>query len=138
MIQRFTVQEIHAAINSLPDLTINGFKCKEASKKIITAPTFEDLRCAFYDPVHLDQINTAGIFLLTCDISMEGSYGVKHSMERWGRVNGGVSYVTNGCAIVAAKLDGYQIIRIANSPNCYFSKNPSNKNQARSLGRRVW
>jgi hypothetical protein len=128
--KKFSTHEIHSAIDKMLDLSITGFDCSGISKiNPIKTPAFAEGRARLYDFMHLEQIHTCIDYLDHNNLSEWGSYGAKHDMERWGRAHGGVNYITNGCAIVAAVLAGYTIIREHDSPNCRFSKKPEIKNK---------
>lgn len=133
---QFSTQDIHSAIDKIWGLSIEGFDCSAHLKiEPIKTPTFAEQRARLYDFTHIEQIHTCVDYLDHNDITEYGSYGAKHDMERWGRDHGGVNYVTNGCAIVAAVLAGYTIIRIHDSPNCRFSKKSKIKNKKQRSGR---
>lgn len=111
-------------LSKYPDLGIDGFRhITHRGPYPSNDAEFAERRALFLVPKYLQQIDTAYAYLQHFDIDKHtGSYGLKHWMERWGRENGMESYVTNGCAIVAAVLSGYQLVRERNSPNCRFRR----------------
>jgi hypothetical protein len=113
---------LKSALAQHPDLGIDGFRhMTRRGPYPSNDAEFAERRAMFMEPEYLRQIDTAYEYLNHFDIDKHtGSYGLKHLMENWGRENGLESYVTNGCAILAAILAGYQIVRQRNSPNCTF------------------
>lgn len=108
-----------------PDLCIDGLRHKSTTPNFCYGDDrFPERRTLFMEPAYLRQIDTAYAYLNNFEIEKRtGSYGLKHRMENWGRENGLETYVTNGCAILAAILSGYQLVRDRYpSPNCTFRR----------------
>jgi hypothetical protein len=108
-----------------PDLCIDGLRyVSTSSNSCYSDARFPERRAMFMKPEYLQQIVTACEYLNHFELDKRsGSYGLKHLMETWGRKNGLASYVTNGSAILAAILSGYQIVRTKYpSPNCTFRR----------------
>ena len=107
-----------------PDLGIDGFRHITPSGPYPSNDAeFAKRRAMLMEPKYLQHIDTACTYLCHFEIDKHASsYGLKHRMENWARENGMESYVTNGCAILAAVLSGYQLVRERNSPNCRFRR----------------
>ncbi len=113
---------VQKTLIALPDLCIDGFRhYTRRGAYPSTQEEFAKRRAMFLDPEYLSQIATACAYLNLFTIDRkDGSYGLKHTVERWGREAGMQRYVTNGCVILAASMSGYRIVRERNSPNCRF------------------
>lgn len=119
------VASVMQALSTQPELAVDGFR--HVTRHGPFPPTeaeFAASRAKFLDERYLRQIETACAYYRGFGIdTRSGSYGLKHRVERWGASQAGlVGYVTNGCAIVAAVMCGYKVIREKNSPNCRFKK----------------
>jgi hypothetical protein len=116
---------VSRALATCPDLCIDGLRypCPTPDSPY-GAARFPERRAMLLEPKYLRHIETAYAYLHHFELDKRiGSYGLKHVMERWGGDNGLESYVTNGCAILAALLAGYQIVRTPfPSPNCRFRR----------------
>jgi len=120
-----TSAHIQRVLAKHPDLCIDGLRYGSTSpNSCYTDARFPERRAMFLEPEYLPHIVTAYEYLNHFELYKRvGSYGLKHLMENWGRANGLASYVTNGCAILAAILAGYQILRTSYpSPNCTFRR----------------
>lgn len=105
-----------------PDLSIDGWRYGNCKPDSLYGDTqFPSRRAMFMDMEYLSQIATAYEYFWHFDIHIKaGSYGLKHRIEKWGGAEGLEHYVTNGCAILAALMSGYEAVREPNSPNCRF------------------
>ena len=122
-----TLANLTQALATLPDLAISGFRHNTRHGPFPrTEADFAESRAMFFQPEYLRQIETSCAYYREFGIDKGfGSYGLKHRVERWGMKlehTGLTGYVTNGCAIIAAVLCGYKLIRERNSPNCRFRK----------------
>jgi hypothetical protein len=86
------------------------------------------------DPVDVDQVATAIAYLRNLrptKTTTRGSYGLKHSAERWGRANRMEPYVTNGALIAAAVALGFVVKRQdgRNNPNADIGVNINDRLQ---------
>jgi hypothetical protein len=92
-----------AAKAKMPTLRVSGVGCRDG------------------DDFDLKEVETAIAFLRRCRPTAKailGSYGLKHSAERWGRRNGLSPYVSNGSLICAAIFLGFPISeQIKGNPN---------------------
>ena len=115
---------VKAVLEQHPDLSRDGFRFDiYASGSPYSNENFPENRAALLNPWHQEQIATVCEFLKQDEIrKRDGSYGLKHAIERWGNEAGLCGYITNGCAIVGALLSGYTVVREKNSPNCRFKK----------------
>ena len=120
------VAHLQQALATQPDLAISGFRHRTRKGQFpSTDAEFAEHRAQFFQPECLRQIETACRYYREFGIDKrDGSYGLKHRIERWGQSRPGlVGYVTNGCAILAAVMCGYKPVRWKDSPNCRFKKN---------------
>jgi hypothetical protein len=116
---------VEQALDTQPDLAIDGFRYTSHQGPFPeTAAEFADRRAKFFDEDYRCQIATACAYYRLFGIDKgRGSYGLKHLVESWGHdKTGRTGYVTNGCAILAAVICGYALVRERNSPNCRFKK----------------
>jgi hypothetical protein len=112
--------EVQQVLDQNPDLSANGWRYKGSRHDPeMLEERFQQFRFALTTPDGIAQIETACRYLhLHGPKTRNGSYGLKHDMERWGQSVGLAGYVSNGAAIVAAILCGHGIERERNSPNC--------------------
>lgn len=117
-----SIASVKQALSTLPDLTIDGFRHTTRSGPYPrTNEDFAERRAMFMQSTYLEQIDTACEYFNRFDIEKRnGSYSLKHQIERWGYSVGRSDFVANGCAILAAIMSGYKIVRERNSPNCKF------------------
>lgn len=115
---------IEHALSQQPALCIGGFRHDTSSQNSpFSNENFPKYRAQFLEPEYLSQIDTACEYLRHFEIDKKsGSYGLKHLIERWGADVGLEPYIANGCAILAAILCGYKVVRIRNNPNCRFKR----------------
>jgi hypothetical protein len=111
-------------IKANPDLSSYGWRyganCNSCCND---AEQFERYRKDMHSPGFSGQVDTTVAWMLAnpSKTLKLGSYGIKHQAETWGATNGMAPYVTNGAAICAALLLGYEIRRDwHDGPNCSF------------------
>ncbi len=120
---RFDQAAVLDVLERHPDLSANGYRYKGGRFETEISPeAFQAYRDALSSSSGLVQIETGCKYLgLFGPHPRNGSYGLKHDMERWGQSVGLAGYISNGAAIVAAILCGHGIERERNSPNCIIS-----------------
>jgi hypothetical protein len=109
-------EAIEAAKRRMPLLTVNGTNSYVDRESVLTGEKFEQARRKF----STENVATAIAFLRQCRKLTKpnfNSYGLKHSAERWGRVNGMSPYVANGELIAAACYLDFKTAAIPNNPN---------------------
>ncbi len=124
MIMTNSLARIQAVLDQQPALTVDGFRFNTG--KGLYPNTDEELaerRAMLLQPEYLAYLDTAIEYFRHFEIDKKaGSYGLKHCIENWGYSVGLSHYVPNGCAILAASMSGYKIVRERNSPNCKFRR----------------
>ena len=113
-----------------PDLTMNGFHY-EADDRL--DKSHRDL---LEDPYAVPQVATSIAFISQLKMikaAKEGSYGLKHEAEYWGRCYGMAPYVANGSFIVAALYSGATMRRVKGSPNCVLGFSWPSRTRVRDL-----
>lgn len=120
----FGLRTLHNVLATNPDLSIDGWRDICDSPNCPYSPDrFPARRALLLAPDYVAMINTAREFIQRYGIYKRcNSYGLKHDIEKWGASVDMSPFVTNGCAIAAALLSGYTIVREKNTPNCRFTK----------------
>lgn len=105
-----------------PDLSIDGWRyrnCKPGS--VYGDKQFSVRRAMFMEMEYRIHVSTALEYFWRCRVpTWAESFWLKHEIERWGNTEGLAVYVTNGCAILAALMSGFEAVRSPDSPNCRF------------------
>jgi hypothetical protein len=106
-------------LSKYPDLCIEGFRYNPRDPiDWCTDPEFSTSRAELLTPWRIEGIEITCAYLQCNSIDKkQGSYGLKHEIERWNNHQLGIP---NGCAILGAILSGYKIDPIKNNPNCKF------------------
>lgn len=120
----FTIDRIKQALANHPDLCIDGFR---SEIHLLNSPysdaNFPSRREMFFEPEFLHHVVVACAYFSIFEIDEKwGSYGLKHDIERWANEFGLGRWITNGCAILAASICGYDVVREEDSPNCRFRR----------------
>lgn len=111
---------VSRVMNEYPELSADGFKHLTSDYK---QADFDAAQAKMLTADFAKQIFTAWDFVRGTYLEKYGSYTLKHAAERFGKVEGLESYVSNGALIVAAILRGYKPKREKSSPNCTFLRN---------------
>lgn len=122
-------QAVLTALRQHPDLSLNGFRYNGLDKSPFDGAKSEhESRARLFSDDSLAQIATAIRWIDSVKkvkTHKIGSYGAKHSAERWGRENGLASYVANGALIVAAVHRKVGLRREQNNPNAELALDPN-------------
>ena len=122
MMTTLDLTQMSRVLDRYPDLSIDGWRCPKCGPNSVYGNRqFDARRAMFWEMEYLTHTATALEYFWHFDIHIKsGSYGLKHTIERWGRDNGLAGFVTNGCAILAALMSGYEAVRSPDSQNCGF------------------
>lgn len=122
MMTTLDLTQMMRVLDQHPDLSIDGWRCRNCKPDSVYGDKqFPERRAMLMDMEYLTHTATALEYFWHFDIHIgAGSYGLKHAIERWGRNEGLADYVTNGCAILAALMSGFEVVRLPNSQNCRF------------------
>lgn len=122
-------QAVLEALSKHSDLTLNGFHYHRFDKDPFEdAKSEHESRARLFSEDSLAQIATAIQWIDSVKKIKNykcGSYGAKHTAERWGRENSLAPYVANGALIVAAVYRKVRLRRDPNSPNAELALDPN-------------
>lgn len=131
-----------AALSKHPGISLNGFPYRGFNRDEFEGLQSEhESRARLFSDDSLAQVATALAWIdaiKTTKTPKIGSYGAKHSAERWGRENGFSSYVANGALIVAAVYRDVPLKRVKDSPNALLGLDPDPKPEPKRGSFAAW